>query len=101
MVTSLPAAQEISADTIAALLGDAIANKVRNVGALLQLPEARLLGAKFALDMVPKAVEAGLGGVAVELGRCERVISGQSRMLYASSCLLSCMQRAEPQHSVL
>lgn len=79
IVTSLPAAQEISSDAIAALLAEAIAHRVRSVAPLLQLPEARMLEAKFALEMLPKAVEAGLGGVAAELGRYEGVSSAGTR----------------------
>lgn len=69
LVASLPAAQEISSDDIAKMLAEAVINRVRSVEALLKLPAARPLGAKFVLEMVPKAVGAGLGAVAVELGR--------------------------------
>lgn len=71
IVTSLPAAREISSDAITALLAEAVANRVHSVAPLLQLPEARMLEAKVALEMLPKAVETGLGGVAAELGRYE------------------------------
>lgn len=69
IITSLPAARRISSDAIAGLLKEAITDRVPSIAPLLQLPEARLLGAKFALEMLPKAVVAGLGRVAVELGR--------------------------------